>query len=1164
MLPNAIVILFYKITITIKLDKSILEKCLIKEQLKRLQAEMNCDIPSIRADWCISTASKPPLYHELLSLPFTDKELESRLDVDVVENIKNAPGIRVLRAGFNNSGVSVNNRVVERHTSRYGAYWKSYDFAGNIGKQNIFTNPLDFAHDGGEVIFNLPNGLQGYYIVNSSGIRLDEAPINIVSNPAASDPTVRTGLSCFGCHVEGIKAINDQVRNVVENDDNPSYNKEHTLQIYVEQSRIDEALRKDAERYQRALEETGSVFGVVEPISRSYEEFNGPIYASYAAAEVGLETEVFLENIRENAGLRNLGLLALDSEGGSVKRDTWESIFKDVIFALDFPTVVSEPDTHTDLTPGSIVPVEIPDKALRLGIEETLGIETVTQASIATLKVLKASNRGISNLKGLEFAVNLEELWISGNPITDLSPLAGCVHLVGLGVWHVPISNLSPLAELTKLEWLECVEGSISDISPLRNLKNLRSLRLAHNRIRDVSPLSGLVNLEDIAIYDNEISDISPLSSLKGLKILRICDNRISNISPLSKLTNLTVLELCSNNVRDITPLEELRNLKKLDLSHTGISDVSSLEGLSNLEDLILSNNKISDVTPLGKSIKLERLNLTHNLIDSITPLAPLSERANILWSNNPGSPRGGPKIEGPWLWTWIPASSHHHGWDMLAEATGGAVTELQIATHGATEGDPAGNSVWTSHKLSPTGNDNIRELTNALGWGPGRELYSIVLYGCINLYSPRKQETSMYLGCDDGARIWLNGVKVFSKFRSDGYLTDYNSHIPVTLKQGKNVIFVALDDRDYRRWSAFFGFDAGTDYTVAPPGIGYTFSKTPIHVGDTFTINIRAENVFDLAGWQFDIAFDPTMLEAIDMSEGDFLKPGGVTTFFQDGRIDNPSGKITGLNAARLADRGVSGGGTLLQVRFKAKSGGETELTLLNFQFGSITGEDIPVGLHKVHIIVEGRLAIGDVNRDGVVSILDLILVARQLWKSVPPNSPVDVNGDGVVDIIDLTLTAQELGDTTARAAPAAVTESIDPVQPVQIEEWIKQARLEDDGSIAFRQGIENLQNLLASLIPQETMLHPNYPNPFNPETWIPYQLAESAKVTLRIYDVNGQMVRRLEVGYQPPGKYQSRSRAVYWDGRNQRGESVASGLYFYTLTAGEFTATRRMLIGK
>ena len=122
----------------------------------------------------------------------------------------------------------------------------------------------------------------------------------------------------------------------------------------------------------------------------------------------------------------------------------------------------------------------------------------------------------------------------------------------------------------------------------------------------------------------------------------------------------------------------------------------------------------------------------------------------------------------------------------------------------------------------------------------------------------------------------------------------------------------------------------------------------------------------------------------------------------------------------------------------------------------------------------------------------------------------------------------------------------------------------MEDDGSLAFKQGIENLENLLASLIPEETALLANYPNPFNPETWIPYQLATSAEVTLTIYDMKGGMVRRLAVGHQAAGMYRSRSRAVYWDGRNQLGEPLASGLYFYTLTAGEFTATRRMLILK
>ena len=99
---------------------------------------------------------------------------------------------------------------------------------------------------------------------------------------------------------------------------------------------------------------------------------------------------------------------------------------------------------------------------------------------------------------------------------------------------------------------------------------------------------------------------------------------------------------------------------------------------------------------------------------------------------------------------------------------------------------------------------------------------------------------------------------------------------------------------------------------------------------------------------------------------------------------------------------------------------------------------------------------------------------------------------------------------------------------------------------------------------LPDETRLYPNYPNPFNPETWIPYQLSEPAEVTLHIYEVNGTLVRTLMLGHQSVGIYQGKNRAAYWDGRNTLGEPVASGIYFYTLTAGDFTATRKMLIRK
>ena len=110
----------------------------------------------------------------------------------------------------------------------------------------------------------------------------------------------------------------------------------------------------------------------------------------------------------------------------------------------------------------------------------------------------------------------------------------------------------------------------------------------------------------------------------------------------------------------------------------------------------------------------------------------------------------------------------------------------------------------------------------------------------------------------------------------------------------------------------------------------------------------------------------------------------------------------------------------------------------------------------------------------------------------------------------------------------------------------------------------LEKETQLPATLIPKTSALLPNFPNPFNPETWIPYQLAQPADVSLTIYNLRGVMVRKIKLGHQAAGVYRSRSRAIHWDGRNIFGERVASGVYFYTFTTGDFTETRRMLIRK
>ena len=514
----------------------------LRNQLGRLQTQMKTDVPSIHIDWFIATASTPPLYHDLLSLPLTDRELETRLEVDVARNLVNAPGVRVWRAGFNNSGVSNNNRVVERHTSRYGAYWKSYDFAGSVGAQNIFTHPLNFTHDGGEAIFNLPNGLQGYYLVNASGFRLDEAPINIVSNPAASDPTVRNGLSCIGCHTEGMKTLEDQVRSVIESNANPPYDKAQALRLYVEKSDMDARVGDDMERYRGALEETGGALGGVEPISRFHEAFHGPVDAAYAAAVVGLETESFLAKVRENAGLQSAGLLVLD--GGQIKRDTWTSSFQDVIYALDYPQQVGEPPvvTQPDVIPGG--QVHIPDPNLRAAIAEALDKSPNAPITVEDMEGLtflsKIEGQGIRDLTGLQFATNLSSIRIEGSKVSDLSPIAGLTQLKALDIDSIDspsvIHDAKQLSRLVNLTFL-ALHG-VEDLTPLAGLPKLEQLFVSHSNIRDLSPLAGLINLELIHMRAHPlISDLSPLAGLTKLRHLYLPGGDISDLTPLAGLT---------------------------------------------------------------------------------------------------------------------------------------------------------------------------------------------------------------------------------------------------------------------------------------------------------------------------------------------------------------------------------------------------------------------------------------------------------------------------------------------------------------------------------------------------------------------------------------------------------------------------------------------------
>ena len=212
------------------------------------------------------------------------------------------------------------------------------------------------------------------------------------------------------------------------------------------------------------------------------------------------------------------------------------------------------------------------------------------------------------------------------------------------------------------------------------------------------------------------------------------------------------------------------------------------------------------------------------------------------------------------------------------------------------------------------------------------------------------------------------------------------------------------------------------------------------------------------------------------------------------------------------------------------------------------------------------------DVNEDGTVDALDLVLVTAALGQigDVIVDPRTDVNADGTVDNADLTLVTANLdGGVGGAPATESLLSQLDAatlrtLDRATLETYLNQLRLENDGSQTYRNAIALLESLLAALRPTETRLLANYPNPFNPETWLPYELALDSDVEIFIYNARGVLVRHLELGHQPAGYYVAKSRAAYWDGRNNVGERVSSGIYFYQLRAGSISQLRKMVILK
>ena len=258
-----------------------------------------------------------------------------------------------------------------------------------------------------------------------------------------------------------------------------------------------------------------------------------------------------------------------------------------------------------------------------------------------------------------------------------------------------------------------------------------------------------------------------------------------------------------------------------------------------------------------------------------------------------------------------------------------------------------------------------------------------------------------------------------------------------------------------------------------------------------------------------------------------------------------------------------ATGDGILTTLTFEVVAFKESSLTLSEIILVAPDGERYFPRIENGQVQVEPPETtgiVGDVNRDGAVNLQDLVLIGSNLGQT--GRNDADVNGDGIVDIVDLIKVAGVIGNDAG--APPASSDIEPALSAIDVKRWLDLSKDLPLADATLQRGIRMLENLLVMFTPKETVLLPNYPNPFNPETWIPYHLNNDSDVVITIYDVNGMLVRQLDLGYQQAGFYADRGRAAYWDGRSMRGESVASGTYFYQLHTDDFSAMRRMVIVK
>ena len=856
---------------------------------------------------------------------------------------------------------------------------------------------------------------------------------------------------------------------------------------------------------------------------------------------------------------------------------------------LDFVDIeIPDPPPVATTRPVSTDNVVIPDTKLAAAVRKALGLgpnAALNKQRLQGLTRLESRNSQIKNLTGLEHATRLTFLELRDNQISDIRPLANLKNLTELILDNNRVSNIRPLTNMKQLTWLLIGNNPISDFTPIKNLTQLRGLSFWGNNVSNVSLFAGLAKLTNLWLGRNKISNITPLADLVNLKLLSLHDNQIRDVSPLVSLVNLETLELTGNPIQDTSSLASLPKLRDVDIEIT--------------QPLVVVAADASERPPMYWLNM--RGGTLHRLVGSeVENLVPTARNITGFAMD----------VAGGRLY-WTEKMSDRTGRIRRANLDGTNVKLVKNLTSvpNGIALDTTNRKIYVANawgkiqRLNVDGSNFQPNLITGLEMPGGLALdisggkvYWTEVSGrirCANLdgsqvrdFVPRESGTPMNLVIFEGTVYWTQKIsenrgeiRFITPDRDSNVITTFTTSFPVGLavdaveRQLYWTTSNGVIGRSKLGGGSFepefitgLGDPGAFAVSVEPPLVVETpeaattdavvsLSPSPVDspaVGGRLTLNLSIMGDEAIAGYQLTLQFDPTALRYIESGNGDYLPDGAffVPPVVNRGSIELASTTLVGESR---------GDGTLSTVTFEIMAVKASTLTLSETLLSDSEGNTFRPQVEGGEITEPPELK-GDVNSDGMVNIQDLVLVASNFGET-GQNVP-DVNGDGIVNIADLVLVAGNLG--TGLAAPTLDPGALGMFKASDAQEWLSQAHRLNTSHVDYQRGLLVLEQLFAVLTPKETTLLPNYPNPFNPETWIPYQLAMSGDVNITIYDARGIVVRRLELGYRQAGYYSNRSRAAYWDGCNGLGEPVASGVYFYTLTAGEFTATRKMLIKK